>query len=59
MDSKAVDPKVKVLFISALDSAQEIISVLPNVKSGDIIRKPIEVSELVQVIKSSLSYNKA
>jgi hypothetical protein len=28
---KALDPKLKVLFISALDSAQEIISVLPSI----------------------------
>ena len=56
---KALDSKVKILFISALDLAQEIISILPNVEPGDIIRKPIEASELVQIIKSSLSYDKA
>ncbi len=52
---KALDSKQKVLFISALDSAQEIISVLPSVKLNEIIKKPVEVNELVQIIRHILS----
>jgi DNA-binding response OmpR family regulator len=52
---KALDLMLKVLFISALDSAQEIISVLPNVKLSHIIRKPIEANELVQIMKDNIS----
>ncbi|MGB8937436.1 MAG: hypothetical protein WCC17_20280 [Candidatus Nitrosopolaris sp.] len=44
-----------VLFISALDSAREIISVLANVKLSDIMRKPIEARDLVQIINNDLS----
>jgi DNA-binding response OmpR family regulator len=52
---KALDKNVKVLFISALDSAQEIISVLPNVSLNDIVRKPIEASHLNQIIQNAIS----
>jgi DNA-binding response OmpR family regulator len=52
---KALDKNVKVLFISGLDSAQEIISVLPNVSLNDIVRKPIEASHLNQIIQNAIS----
>jgi FixJ family two-component response regulator len=52
---KALDKNVKVLFISGLDSAQEIISVLPNVSLIDIVRKPIEASHLNQIIQNAIS----
>jgi DNA-binding response OmpR family regulator len=48
------DPKLKVLFFSALDSTQEIMSVLPNMKLNDVIRKPIEANELLKTIKNAL-----
>lgn len=51
---KALDKNVKILFISGLDSAEEIISVLPNVSLNDIIRKPIEADHLNQVIQNSI-----
>ena len=51
---KALNKNVKVLFISGLDSAQEIISVLPNVSSNDIIRKPIDADSLSQIIQNAL-----
>jgi CheY-like chemotaxis protein len=35
---KALDKNIKILFISGLDTAEEIISVLPNVTLNDIIR---------------------
>jgi hypothetical protein len=46
---------LEVLFISALDSAREIISVLANVKLSDIMRKPIEARDVVQIINNDLS----
>jgi two-component system, OmpR family, response regulator ChvI len=39
---KAINPNVKVLFLSALDAAEEMVSILPDVKLDDVIRKPVE-----------------
>ncbi|MGI0034834.1 MAG: response regulator, partial [Nitrososphaera sp.] len=39
---KAMNPSAKVLFVTAVDAAQEICSVLPGVRQGDILRKPID-----------------
>jgi CheY-like chemotaxis protein len=51
---KALDKNIKILFISGLDSAEEIISVLPNVTLNDIIRKPIEADSLNQIIQNAI-----
>jgi CheY-like chemotaxis protein len=51
---KALDKNVKILFISGLDSAEEIISVLPSVTLNDIIKKPIEADRLNQIIRTAL-----
>jgi DNA-binding response OmpR family regulator len=39
---KTINPNVKVLFLSALDAAEEMVSILPDVKLDDVIRKPLE-----------------
>jgi DNA-binding response OmpR family regulator len=39
---KIIDMHVKVLFISALDKAEELEGVLPGITSKDIIKKPFQ-----------------
>jgi hypothetical protein len=51
---KALCANVKILFISALDAAQELISALPSVKSGDIIQKPVEAETFVRKINEAI-----
>ncbi len=42
---------VKVLFISALEGAEMILSVLPDLTEKNIIKKPVEKEKLVETIK--------
>ena len=51
---KAIDPNVKILFVSALDAAEEMVSILPGIKLGDIVRKPIEREQFLCKVKSAL-----
>ncbi|HEX5978081.1 MAG TPA: response regulator, partial [Nitrososphaeraceae archaeon] len=39
---RKVSPKIKVVFCSALDVAEELTSILPDIKYDDIIKKPVE-----------------
>jgi len=39
---KVMNPDVKVLFLSALDAVEELLSIFPDIKISEIIRKPIE-----------------
>jgi len=51
---KALSANVKILFVSALDAAQELVSSLPSVKSGDIIQKPVEVASFIRKINEAI-----
>jgi hypothetical protein len=43
------------MFISALDIAEELTSILPNIKYGYIIKKPIKREYFVSKINSALN----
>lgn len=51
---KAMNPNVKILFLSALDAAEEMISVLSGMKLDDVIRKPVEQEHFLKKLKSAL-----
>lgn len=51
---KVLNPDVKVLFLSALNALDEVLSIFPEIKTTEIIRKPIEPDSLLSHIKSML-----
>ncbi|MDQ3837312.1 MAG: response regulator, partial [Thermoproteota archaeon] len=54
---KAISPATKVMFASALDIEEELVSVLPNITHKDIMKKPMEREYLIQKISSALNSN--
>jgi CheY-like chemotaxis protein len=52
---KTLSPKIKVMFCSALDIAQELTSILPDIEHGHIIRKPVEREYFINKINSALN----
>ncbi|MDQ3853435.1 MAG: response regulator [Thermoproteota archaeon] len=52
---KKLSPKIKVVFCSALDVAEELTSILPDIKYDDIIKKPVEREYFVSKINSALN----
>ena len=51
---KTLSPKIKIMFCSALDIAQEVASVLPDIEHEHFIRKPVEREHFVNMINSAL-----
>jgi two-component system, OmpR family, response regulator ChvI len=51
---KAVDPYIKVIFLSALDATDELVSILDGIKSADVVRKPIDRKHFIQKVKSTI-----
>jgi CheY-like chemotaxis protein len=49
---KAMDKDIKILFLSALEASEEITSMFPELKHGDIIKKPISKEHLVEKIST-------
>ncbi len=51
---KAINPNSKILFASALDAAKELTSILPDIKSQDIIKKPVDTENFIKAVKIAL-----
>jgi two-component system response regulator ChvI len=49
---KAINKNPRILFLSALEASEEITSIFPELKHGDIIRKPISQDDLVEKINT-------
>ena len=52
---KAISPNIRVLFVSALDAAREMVGILPDVKLDDIVRKPIDNEQFLHKVKMTLA----
>ena len=51
---KAISPATTIMFISALDIAEELTSILPNITSNHIMKKPLKREYFVSQINSML-----
>ena len=51
---KALSPKIKIMFCSALDVAQEVASVLPDIDHEHFMRKPVEKEHFINKINSAV-----
>ena len=51
---KSLSPNSKTMFVSALDVAEELVSILPGVKYDDVIKKPIKREHFIRKIKAAL-----
>jgi CheY-like chemotaxis protein len=51
---KAISPDTRIMFISALDIAEELTSILPDMKHDDVIKKPVERKYFISKINSAL-----
>ena len=52
---KIIDKNIKVLFISALDAAEEIISMFPEVNPSSVIRKPVSQEYFIKKVQESIN----
>jgi CheY-like chemotaxis protein len=55
---KLIDPKVRIVFVSALDAGPEITSALPGFERKDLLTKPVSQSALLKVALEAVSHAK-
>jgi response regulator RpfG family c-di-GMP phosphodiesterase len=48
---KTLDPNLQIIFVTALDIAQEITTLLPEVKLNQFLIKPVNPSVLIDSVK--------
>jgi len=53
---KRIDCDVRVIFATALDAAEELISIIPDLNSVQIIRKPITAKDFINLVKKAITY---
>jgi CheY-like chemotaxis protein/predicted transcriptional regulator len=51
---RVMNGRCKFLFVSALDAAAELTTLLPGIEAGQIIRKPIELGKFVDAVRDAL-----
>jgi len=51
---RIMNPNVKILFISALDAVWELLSLFPEIRDSDILRKPVESQQLLDKINTAI-----
>jgi two-component system, OmpR family, response regulator ChvI len=52
---KSLSPHTKIMFCSALDIAEELVSILPDIKYDHLIKKPVEREYFISKINSMLN----
>jgi CheY-like chemotaxis protein/class 3 adenylate cyclase len=52
---KAIDPTIKVLFITALDILDEFSTIIPGISKDQIIRKPVDKKLFTNTVKKLLN----
>ena len=51
---KNIDSRIRVLFCSALDAAEELMALIPEIKDRQILAKPISTDQLLKTVESML-----
>jgi CheY-like chemotaxis protein len=51
---KAIDPTVKIIFITALDILDELLSIVPGISKDQILQKPIDKNFFAHTVKQQL-----
>ena len=49
---KAIDPTIKILFVTALDILDEFSTIIPGISKEHIMRKPIDKKLFTNIVKT-------
>ena len=55
---RTLSPNTKIMFCSALDMTEELVSILPGVNADDFVKKPIGKEQFLSKVKAALQVNK-
>jgi len=52
---KAIDPTIKIIFVTALDILDELLNIFPGISKEQIMKKPIDKNEFTHTVKNMLN----
>ena len=51
---KSIDPTIKILFVTALDILDELLSIVPGISKVQIMRKPVDKKIFTNTVRNML-----
>ena len=51
---REINRDFKVLFVSALETPDELVNVLPGIRRDNILKKPLEIDQFISAVKRKL-----
>ncbi|MGE0243781.1 MAG: response regulator, partial [Nitrososphaeraceae archaeon] len=52
---KAIDPTIKIIFVTALDILDELLNIFPGISQEQIMKKPIDKNLFTHTVKNILN----
>jgi DNA-binding response OmpR family regulator len=52
---KAINHNIKIIFVTALDAADELVSILPDMTLDLVIKKPADRALIVSTVKRAIA----
>lgn len=52
---KAINARTRIIFVTALDAARELLSIYPEIRQNDVLQKPVSYNALVQRVRNALA----
>ena len=52
---KSIDPTIKILFVTALDILDELLSIVPGLSKEQIMRKPVDRKIFTNTVKKLIN----
>ena len=52
---KSIDPTIKILFITVLDILDELLTIVPGLSKGQIMRKPVDKKIFTNTVRNMLN----
>jgi two-component SAPR family response regulator len=52
---KAIDPTIKIVFVTVLDILDELLTIVPGISQEQIMRKPIDKKLFTHTVKQLLN----
>jgi len=52
---KSIDPTIKILFVTALDILDELLSIVPGVSKDQIMKKPVDRMIFTSTVKKLIN----
>lgn len=52
---KAINTSTRIIFVTVLDAARELLSIYPEIRQNDVLQKPVSYNALDKRVRNALA----